>query len=230
MTCFSSSGNSQGQSTVGSAACGESVISVGASTENSFSYWWLGYPWADPWPYADGYENDQIIFWSSEGPTADGRTSPDVCAIGAWGFTIDTDPYYFWFQFGGTSMACPIAAGVGALVIEAYRATHGGMSPSPEQVKSILMGTAKDLGYPANKQGAGRVDAYQAYLAAISARAYPDKPSIDTGVLHPGDDYETTVEFTQQIDSVATAKFETIDSVEIEGLISPVNLVDLEIE
>lgn len=215
VTCFIAAANSAGQSTVTSPGCSPGVITVGASTENSFIYWWLGY-----WPtaYADGYENDQIIYWSSEGPTADGRTDPDVCAIGAWGLTLDTYPYYLWFQFGGTSMATPVAAGVGALVIEAYRASHGGVSPTPEQVKSILMGTAKDLGYPANKQGAGRVDAYQAYLAAISTRSYPDKPSIDTGIVHPRDSYYKTIEFTEPIDSVATAKFETIDTLEIEGL------------
>ncbi len=215
VACFNSAGNSQGQSTLGSAACGKSVISVGGSTENSEEFYLTGY-----WPvtYADGYENDQMIFWSSEGPTADGRTAPDVCTIGTWGFTLDTYPYYIWIQFGGTSMACPIAAAVGALVIEAYRATHGGMSPSPELVKSILMGTAKDIGYPANKQGAGRVDAYEAYLAAISTRSYPDKPSIDTGVVHPGDSYRTTIEFTKPIDSVTTAKFETVDVLEITRL------------
>lgn len=215
VTSFVAAGNSAGQSTVGSAGCGKSVITVGASTENSEEFYVLGY-W--PMTFADGYENDQMIFWSSEGPTADGRTDPDVSAIGAWGWTLDTDPWWIWLQFGGTSMATPVAAGVGALVIEAYRATHGGMSPSPELVKSILMGTAKDLGYPANKQGAGRVDAYQAYLAAISTRSYPDKPSIDTEVVHPGDSYYETIEFTKPIDSVTTAKFATVEVLEIEEL------------
>jgi subtilisin family serine protease len=152
VTVFCSSGNSQGFGTVGSPSCAKDVISVGASTENEWPLEWLGY-----WPatYMNGsvlYENDQLIFWSSGGATPDGRVDPDVCAIGAWGLTLDTYPYYLWFQFGGTSMACPIAAGVGALVIQAYRDTHG-YSPTPGTVKNILMNTSENISYPANRQG-----------------------------------------------------------------------------
>ena len=74
VACFVAAGNDQGFSSVSSAGCGKDVITVGASTENSFIYWWLGY-WPT-WP-AYGYENDQIIFWSSGGPTGDGRVDPD---------------------------------------------------------------------------------------------------------------------------------------------------------
>jgi subtilisin family serine protease len=217
VACFVAAGNSQGLGTVSSAGCGKSVITVGASTENSFIYWWLGY-----WPtwYADGYENDQLIFWSSGGPTADGRIDPDVCAIGAWGFTLDTYPYYLWLQFGGTSMATPIAAGVGALVIQAYKQAHGA-SPSPFGVREILMNTAKDLGYPATRQGAGRVDAEQAVLAALSERPYSDTDAINTGLLPAGCSYRTNSIFTENIDSVSTVKLEMFDSIAFEDLSVP---------
>jgi len=210
ITCFCAAGNSQGRSTVSSTADASKVISVGASTENNFTYTWLGY-----WPFtwngysADGYENDQIIFWSSEGPTADGRIDPDICAIGAWDMTLDTYPYYLWLQFGGTSMSTPIAAGVGALVMQAYRDAHGS-SPSPETVRAILSGTAQNLGYPANKQGGGRVDAYEAYFAAIDKRVYPDVSYLSTDPLMPGDTLKTTIDFTESIDAVSTYTFETV--------------------
>jgi subtilisin family serine protease len=217
VACFVAAGNDQGLSTVSSAGCGKSVITVGASTENSFIYWWLGY-----WPtwYADGYENDQLIFWSSGGPTADGRADPDVCAIGAWGFTLDTYPYYLWLQFGGTSMATPIAAGVGALVIQAYKQAHGD-SPSPFGVREILMNTAKDLGYPATRQGAGRVDAEQAVLAALSERPYSDTDAINTGIVPAGYSYMTTSTFTDNIDSAYATKLEMFDSIVFEDLSVP---------
>jgi subtilisin family serine protease len=216
VACFVAAGNSQGLSTVSSAGCGKSVITVGASTENSFVFWWLGY-----WPtwYADGYENDQLIFWSSGGPTADGRVDPDVCAIGAWGFTLDTYPYYLWLQFGGTSMATPVAAGVGALVIQAYRQAHG-TSPSPAGVREILMNTAKDLGYPATRQGAGRVDAEQAVLAALSERPYSDTDVIET-TLSAGCSYTVKSTFTDNIDSAYATKLEMFGSISFEDLSVP---------
>jgi len=217
ITCFCASGNSQGRSTVSSTADASKVISVGASTENSFPYTWLGY-WPFTWDsyYADGYDNDQIIFWSSEGPTADGRVDPDVCAIGAWDMTLDTYPYYLWPQFGGTSMSTPVAAGVGALVMQAYRDAHESL-PSPETVRAILSGTAQNLGYPANKQGGGRVDAYEAYLAAIDKRVYPDVSYLSTDPLMPGDTFATTIDFTQPIDDAWTYTFETVDTLMLSG-------------
>lgn len=217
VACFVAAGNDQGLGTVSSAGCGKDVITVGASTENSFIYWWLGY-----WPtwYADGYENDQLIFWSSGGPTADGRIDPDICAIGAWGFTLDTYPYYLWLQFGGTSMATPIAAGVGALVIQAYKQAHG-TSPSPAGVREILMNTAKDIGYPATRQGAGRVDAEQAVLAALSERPYSDTDAINTGIVSAGSSYATKSIFTDNVDDVCAVKLEMFDSIAFEDLSIP---------
>jgi subtilisin family serine protease len=217
VACFVAAGNDQGFGSVSSAGCGKDVITVGASTENSFIYWWLGY-----WPtwYADGYENDQLIFWSSGGPTADGRVDPDICAIGAWGFTLDTYPFYLWLQFGGTSMATPIAAGVGALVIQAYKQAHSA-SPSPAGVREILMNTAKDLGYPATRQGPGRVDAEQAVLAALSERPYSNTDAIDTGILPAGSSYITKSIFTDNIDSAYATKLEMFDSIAFEDLSIP---------
>lgn len=214
VACFVAAGNEQGLGSVGSAGCGRNVITVGASTENSFIYYWLGY-----WPtwYAYGYENDQLIFWSSGGPTADGRVDPDVCAIGAWGFTLDTHPYYLWLQFGGTSMATPIAAGVGALVIQAYRQSNG-ISPAPAEVKNILMNTAKDLGYDANRQGAGRVAAYEAVLAAQKEHPYSDTGSIDTGIVSAGSRYVAKTTFTNNIEDACVVRLKMFDSVLFEDL------------
>ncbi len=117
------------------------------------------------------YGSDSIAAFTSEGPTLDGRVRPDIFAPGAFGWatfphtpSVDgptTKPYTIG-SFGGTSMATPVTAGVAALVINAYRDTHGGTGPTPAHVKQILQSSADDLGYGAQDQAAGRIDAYRA--------------------------------------------------------------------
>ena len=78
-------------------------------------------------------------------------------------------------DFGGTSQSSPLTAGTAALVIGAYEKAHHGARPSPALVKSIIVGTAQDLGHPAFEQGAGEVDALAAVRAALSMPA-PGQP------------------------------------------------------
>jgi subtilisin family serine protease len=57
----------------------------------------------------------------------------------------------------GTSMATPMATGACALLLQADP------SPSPQQVKGVLMRTAKNLNLNPNTQGAGRGDVLAAF-------------------------------------------------------------------
>jgi serine protease AprX len=98
-----------------------------------------------------------IAMFSSRGPTLDGRFKPDIVAPGTnilstkssvkdssplWGAYNDKYAYS-----GGTSMACPLAAG-GATVARQYIAEKFGFAnPSAAAIKALLMNTAIDL-YP----------------------------------------------------------------------------------
>jgi len=202
VTCFVAAGNAQGAGTVSSAGDAKDIITVGASTDNSGEWNLYGYWPINPSPYwyggpVTGYENDQVIFWSSGGATADGRLDPDVCAPGAWGETLARSSTSASLQFGGTSMATPVAAGAGALVCQAYKQAHG-VFPSPAVVKDILMNTAKDLGLPANRQGAGRVDAYKAVEAALNSASYSNTDYISK-LLPAGSSFTTSSTFTSAI-------------------------------
>lgn len=197
---FLSSGNEgTGQSTVGSAGVSKSTITVGASTLNAecqlLKYWPLSDYYETELIVKDGeegYENDHMIWFSSRGPSADGRIDPDICAAGAWGPSL-APGNAIEMQFGGTSMAAPVAAGIGALIYEAYEHVNE-IAPTPEQLKDIIMATAMDMGYGPNEQGPGRVDALAACNAVTGGWIAPGPMSV-AFTLHAGD--SATIEYAE---------------------------------
>jgi len=114
-------------------------------------------------------DNDNIAYFSSRGPTSDGRIKPDLVAPGV-GITSTWKDNSF-VSLSGTSMATPHVSGIVALLLE--------VNPSlePEDVKTILKSTAFNLGLDENTQGAGRVNAYNAYIYLINITA----PTNETG-------------------------------------------------
>lgn len=175
VTVVCSSGDAGITSTVGSPATDPLVISTGATTNNRL-YAQTTYA---AFPFSDGkWVNDNISALSSSGITMDGRTI-DLVAPGE-GNWADCSPAYAECRnfrsppeptdlesFGGTSESAPLTAATAALVIQAYRGSHHGSTPSPALVKQIITGSARDLGLPADEQGAGLLDARAAVEAAL---------------------------------------------------------------
>jgi hypothetical protein len=181
-----STGDAGTTSTIGNPSTDPNVISVAANT-NSRGYLQTGYAGARA--FGNGrWLNDEISSLSSGGFTQSGGTA-DITAPGeaGWAACDAGAPQCANFRggrsdfqlFGGTSQSAPLTAGAAALVISAYRSTHGGASPSPQLTKRILTSTARDLGLPAFEQGAGLLDSRAAVEAALT---YPGGGTAPAGV------------------------------------------------
>jgi subtilisin family serine protease len=72
-------------------------------------------------------------------------------------------------------MACPLVAGLAALVLEAYPEVRTGDGLQPYYVRRIIKDTAKDIGLPAEMQGAGLVDTIAALTEAWHRRRHVDE-------------------------------------------------------
>lgn len=162
-----SSGDAGLSSTQGSPSTDPAVISAGASTtyrtyaqEDIEGYSELG---------AHGWENDNLSGLSSAGETF-GMKGPNLLAPGDLNWvTCNPGPNQFGACIsGGTSESAPLTTGTAALVIQAYRKTHGGATPTPALVKRIILSTTRDLQLPADQQGSGLLDAYDAVKLAES--------------------------------------------------------------
>jgi len=156
-----------GYGTTTSPAASTLAITVGAST----SYAYRAQPHLTLKDEVAG-SYDEVVPWSARGPTTIGEPKPDVVDVGAFGFADQSSITGYgngtkaYDVFGGTSMATPVTAGAIALLLQEYRDTHGGQTPRPDLVKSILSSTAHDLDYDPFTQGSGRVDIYQAVAAS----------------------------------------------------------------
>jgi subtilisin family serine protease len=136
VVCVAAGNDGPSGHTVGAPGCARKVITVGASDDQ-----------------------DAVADFSSRGPTLDGREKPDLCLPGvgimaarAGGTSMGHPLDQYYTAASGTSMATPHCAGAAALLLQARP------DRTPDQIKGMLMQTAKGLGLDANTQGAGRAD------------------------------------------------------------------------
>jgi hypothetical protein len=190
VTVVVSSGDAGTTNTIGTPATAPGVITTGASTTyrlyaQTGSY---GYQFGAN----TGWVSNQVSALSSSGDTAYGPRTIDVLAPGEAGWAVcsaDTKTFTECadiyngpkpqpiIPFGGTSQSCPLTAGTAALVIQAYRDTHHGATPTPQLVKQIIMSSAQDIQVVSNNQGAGLVDALRAVQVARSIQDANGSPA-----------------------------------------------------
>lgn len=121
-------------------------------------------------------KDDSIAYFSSRGPTLDGRVKPDLVAPGsniialrAPDSTIDKynrkSRVGLWYiSLSGTSMATPVCAGVAALILQ-KRPTL-----KPDALKKILTSTCRPVSLDHNSQGSGLIDAKAAIRQTAASR------------------------------------------------------------
>jgi len=104
------------------------------------------------WPHTYG-----VSFFSSRGPTGDGRLKPDLVAPGE---RIRAPlPGNVWGDLDGTSMAAPHVSGAAAMLMSRYSELVG----QPRRIKKILCESATDLGRERTFQGHGMLDVLRAF-------------------------------------------------------------------
>jgi serine protease AprX len=104
-----------------------------------------------------------VSYFSSKGPTGDGRMKPDLVAPGekVISCSIYLDQGYEYEEASGTSTAAPHVSGA----IAAFLSMHSEFRGDPEQVKQIFLKSARDLGRDRTFQGAGLVDLLGAMMS-----------------------------------------------------------------
>ena len=129
-----SAGNEgDGVTTIGAPADGDSVLAVGAV-------------------YSDGSR----VYFSSVGPTGDGRIKPDVMAMGSGVVVADTYGNGYTTA-SGTSFSCPLTAGAAALLWQMVP------NASNMEIYNALKMSADNSQNPNNEYGWGIINIYEAY-------------------------------------------------------------------
>ncbi|MFC1848840.1 S8 family serine peptidase [candidate division CSSED10-310 bacterium] len=96
--------------------------------------------------------NGYIADFSSRGPTADGRTKPEVVARGVQTHCASSNSDSEYFALNGTSLSTPLIAGAAALVLEAHP------DWTPLQVRQALMQSGAAALEPGDTYGWGLID------------------------------------------------------------------------
>ncbi|MFH1279761.1 MAG: S8 family serine peptidase [Candidatus Eisenbacteria bacterium] len=114
------------------------------------------------------WDDTTLVYFSSRGPTYDGRIKPDLVAQGV--YTVSVDPYSntAYDDCHGTSCANPLLAGAAALVLQANP------FQTPYDLIERLKSTATRAASPDTAYGWGLIQAADAFDLVTSVQAEED--------------------------------------------------------
>ncbi|RMF09363.1 MAG: T9SS C-terminal target domain-containing protein [Candidatus Neomarinimicrobiota bacterium] len=109
-------------------------------------------------------------YFTSHGPTYDGRIKPEVCARGVLTVAVNpnTDGYLY---YNGTSLSTPLIGGATAVLVQAHP------DWTPMEVREALIQTASQANLPDNTLGYGIANFWEAYQYG-SAGVESDQESV----------------------------------------------------
>ena len=123
------------------------------------------------------YSDGEIAYFSSRGPSFDGRTKPEVCAQGVSTRCADPSGTTGYTYANGTSLSTPLIGGAAAVILSAHPEW------TPMQVREALMMSGDNALSPDNDYGWGIPD----ILAAIQYSFYLTGDVTGDGLINVSD-------------------------------------------
>ena len=132
---------------------------------------------------------DEMYYWSSRGPTDDGRIKPDLVAPGDYvrscksqeADSADGSWSNTWYlEYSGTSMATPAAAGASVLVREYLMEVANRPAPQGALIKGLLILGAQDMDtrdIPNDDEGWGRINLVNSLIPSGDVGIFVDDRS-----------------------------------------------------
>jgi subtilisin family serine protease len=204
--------------TVSTPGCAKTSIAVGAAADPVHTR--VGWDIVYAYPGIGGdlfpYDDQQIIYFSSRGPTTDARRKPDVLACGV--YAMSAFPTSSIGIMSGTSAACPAVSGAAALLVNWQKMNHGWANPTMVR-NAILKGAVPLPNYDKYAQGEGYLNASNAlYELQNGVSWWPDfgygrrlrgenlrggSKTWSVGPLGPGETFDIVIKvdkFTESLD------------------------------
>ena len=170
--------NGPASMTITSPGTSNTAITVAAAADpvHTRVFWDYYYNYLGIGYYLYRSDEMQIIYFSSRGPTSDGRLKPTVSATGVFVLSAYPTGGVQRLAFAsGTSMSTPAVSGVIALLNDYSETVNGIDVASPEDYRQAITAGAKLIpGYGLHDQGAGYVDAYSSLQALMADKSLGD--------------------------------------------------------
>ena len=137
------------------------------------------------------YDNGDITFFSSRGPTVDGRLQPSLVGPGSIVFSTRGDGSYDGYSLAsGTSVSSPVVAGVAALLMDASPEHR----EEPALVRARLMASAvrpdawfdSEIVFPTNNTNGPGTEQTKYGMGLISARTSVSNHDVPEGWTRSG--------------------------------------------